>query len=57
MWKQFLYADQHYQIEWLVSEFTVWSDKHEYAEQATGLPDRWCRCYATPRPATASTPR
>jgi hypothetical protein len=31
MWKQFLHCDNHYQIQWLVSEFTVWSDKHEYA--------------------------
>ena len=31
MWKQFQYLDGYYQIEWLVSEFTVWSDKHEYA--------------------------
>jgi hypothetical protein len=31
MWKQFLYIDSYYEIDWLVSEFTVWSDKHEYA--------------------------
>jgi hypothetical protein len=31
MWKQFTYMDSHYQVDWLVSEFTVWSEKHEYA--------------------------
>lgn len=31
MWNQFLFLDAHYQFEWLHTETTVWSDKHEYA--------------------------
>jgi hypothetical protein len=31
MWNQFVYIDGYYEIDWLVSEFTVWSDAHEYA--------------------------
>jgi hypothetical protein len=31
MWHQFLHMDSYYQVEWLVSEFTVWSEEHDYA--------------------------
>ena len=31
MWHQFLHMDSHYQVEWLVSEFTVWSEQYEFA--------------------------
>jgi hypothetical protein len=31
MWNQFKYCDQHYNIDWLVSEFTVWSERYDYA--------------------------
>jgi hypothetical protein len=31
MWNQFTYIDGHYSIDWLVSEFTVWSDENQYA--------------------------
>jgi hypothetical protein len=31
MWNQFLHMDKHYEVEWLVSEFTIWSEKHGYA--------------------------
>lgn len=31
MWRQFVYLDSHYKIHWLVSEFTIWSDRHDYA--------------------------
>lgn len=31
MWNQFKHIDGYYQIEWMVSEFTVWSEAHQYA--------------------------
>lgn len=37
MWKQFIAFTKRYEPEWIMSEFTVWSDKHAYA----GTGD-WC---------------
>ncbi len=31
MWRSFLRVEEQYAIKWLHSEFTVWSDKYEYA--------------------------